>query len=100
MKSIDTNTVLLALPPPEGADDVENIGDHLEEDSSPSKSRAARALRFIQPEYRLVFSTDKKAYAVDDSTCNPQVFRVDSPGFASAVRLFGSVSCVATRSGE
>jgi hypothetical protein len=86
VKCIEPDTAPLALPPPEDADDAGNNNDHLEEDSSPSKSRAARALRFIQREYRLVFSTDKKAYAVDDSTCNPQVFRVDSPGFASAVR--------------
>jgi hypothetical protein len=50
------------------------------------KSRTARALEIIQGRYRLVYTEDGKAYAVDDSTPNPQTFRIGSREFTSAAR--------------
>ena len=70
---------LLALPAPAAVPDTCVAEPE-------QKSRAARALKFVKQEYRLVYSTDKTGYAVDDSTPNPQAWRIDSPGFASAVR--------------
>jgi len=86
-KFIDPNTEgptgpdvqLLALPTPAAVPDTCVAEPE-------QKSRAVRALTFVNREYRLVNSTDKTAYAVDDSTPNPQAWRIDSPGFASAVR--------------
>lgn len=52
----------------------------------PKKSKFTRALELIQAQYRLVFTDDGKAYAVDDSGPNPQAFRIGSKEFNSAVR--------------
>ncbi len=71
----------LALPPPGEVPDAQ-----VTQPEPAKKSRAARALTFVQREFRLVYSADETAYAVDDSTPNPQAWRVISPGFASAIR--------------
>ena len=50
------------------------------------ESKAAQALKYVHREYRLVKSQDGKAYAVEKHSFNPQAFRIDSPGFGSAIR--------------
>ena len=94
MKSISVSTgalvaptpQLLALPPPGEVPDAP-----VTQPEPAKKPRAARALTFVQREYRPVFSADGTAYAVDDSTPNPQTWRVNSPGFKSAIRRLAYV---------
>lgn len=45
-----------------------------------------KAIAYIREEFELTYKTDGTEYAVDRSTGNPQVYRIDSAGFASAVR--------------
>lgn len=75
------DAVPLALPAPEVAADTNPV-----EVLPPPKSATAVAVQLAFKCFDLVYSSDKKAYAVDRTRGNPQAYRVDSPGFTAVLR--------------
>lgn len=48
--------------------------------------KAAQALKHVYGEYRLTKSQDGRPYAIGKHSANPQVWRIDRPGFRSDIR--------------
>ena len=95
MKSIDSPADHLALQQPESAD-PSGVGTPLDTVTKeaplnpavppPNKSREGRVMDIIRNHYGLVYGEDRGAYLVDNSTHNPQAWRIDGPEFNPAVR--------------
>jgi hypothetical protein len=81
MKSTKPETGPLALPAPDKA-----TKDAAAVNIPIAKSPVDIAVNRVLQDFDLVYSRNKKAYAVDRTTANPTTYRIDSRGFSSVIR--------------
>ncbi|PLW68152.1 hypothetical protein [Pseudohalioglobus lutimaris] len=82
--NVDANSPANSQEPEEATPAVATSPPQVKTSGPPSI--AAIALAYIREQFELTFTADGTAYAVDNSSGHPRVYRVDSARFASAIR--------------